>query len=139
MPGVTDNSFFHCCISLVPKAGKCPSFPASINSLPAPGNWTMQEFGRPHYTNAQMPFPNAPPDVPDENRTGIYRREFSLPEDWRGRRIVSHFDGCEGVLHNYVNGQPLGLSKDARTPAEFDVTGLVRYGGHYFPPTAIST
>ena len=39
-----------------------------------PGNWTMQGFGKPHYTNVQMPFPNVPPDVPDENPTGIYRR-----------------------------------------------------------------
>ena len=30
------------------------------------------------------------------------------------------------MLVVYVNGQPVGLSKDARTPAEFDVTGLVR-------------
>jgi beta-galactosidase len=98
------------------------------SSITVPGNWTMQGFGHPHYTNVQMPFPNVPPDVPDENPTGIYRREFSLPEDWRGRRIVLHFGGCEGVLYVYVNSHPVGLSKDARTPAEFDVTALVRYG-----------
>ena len=28
-----------------------------------------------------------------------------------------------------VNGAPAGLSKDSRTPAEFDVTELVRHGG----------
>lgn len=92
-----------------------------------PGNWTMQGFGRPHYTNAQMPFPNLPPNVPDENPTGLYRRTFSIPEGWQGRRVVLHFGGCEGALFVSLNGQVLGLSKDARTPAEFDVTEAVRF------------
>src|SRR5579859_2825870 len=92
-----------------------------------PGNWTMQGFGHPHYTNVQMPFPQTPPHVPAENPTGVYRRHFSVPNGWQGRRIVLHFGGCEGVLYVYVNGQPIGLSKDARTPAEFDVTPYVRH------------
>jgi len=98
------------------------------SSIAVPGNWTMQGFGKPHYTNVVMPFPNIPPSVPEENPTGIYRREFTLPEHWQGRRIVLHFGGCEGALYVYINGQPVGLSKDARTPAEFDVTKLVRFG-----------
>ena len=50
--------------------------------IPVPGNWTMvgvdgdRPYGHPHYTNVQMPFPNTPPDVPDENPTGIYRRDL---------------------------------------------------------------
>jgi beta-galactosidase len=99
------------------------------SSITVPGNWTMQGFGKPHYTNVQMPWPNLPPDVPDENPTGIYRRSFSVPADWVGRRTVLHFSGCEGALYIYVNGQPVGISKDARTDAEFDITGLVHPGG----------
>jgi beta-galactosidase len=33
------------------------------------------------------------------------------------------------VLHLLVNGEPVGISKDARTPAEFDVTDVVRHRG----------
>jgi beta-galactosidase len=97
--------------------------------ITVPGNWTVQGYGRPHYTNVQMPFPNLPPDVPEENPTGLYRRIFSLPPDWEGRRIVLHFGGCEGALYVYLNGEPVGLNKDARTPAEFDITGYVREEG----------
>jgi beta-galactosidase len=99
------------------------------SSITVPGNWTVQGYGRPHYTNVQMPFPHLPPDVPEENPTGLYRRTFTLPAGWSGRRIVLHFGGCEGALYVYVNGQPVGLNKDARTPAEFDVTGYVRAEG----------
>jgi beta-galactosidase len=109
------------------------------SSIQVPGNWTMQAddqghpYGKPHYTNVKMPFPNLPPDVPDENPTGIYRRMFTLPAGWLNlkerRRVVLHFAGCEGALFVYVNGYPVGISKDARTPAEFDITGLVKSGG----------
>lgn len=107
--------------------------PAAIHTgewatMPVPGNWTMQGFGNPHYTNIIMPFPLSPPHVPEDNPTGIYRRAFTVPESWQGRRIVLHFGGCEGVLYVYVNGQPIGLNKDARTPAEFDVTSVVQVG-----------
>lgn len=101
----------------------------SWSSITVPGNWTMQGFGKPQYTNVVMPFPQTPPHVPEENPTGIYRREFNAPEHWRGRRIVLHFGGCEGVLYVYLNRQPIGISKDARTPAEFDVTKAVRFDG----------
>ena len=92
-----------------------------------PSLWTMQGHDRPHYTNVVMPFDGVPPHVPDENPTGIYRRSFSVPHGWRGRRIVLGFGGAEGALYVLVNGKPVGISKDSRTPAEFDVTDLIRH------------
>ncbi len=67
--------------------------------IQVPGNWTMQGYGHPHYTNVVMPFPNLPPDVPDENPTGIYRKTFRLPIAWQDRRVILHFGGCEGALY----------------------------------------
>lgn len=97
--------------------------------IEVPGVWTMQGFGRPHYTNLVMPFPELPPQVPAANPTGVYRRRFSTPAGWQGRRTVLHVGGCDGALYLYLNGQPVGLSKDARTPAEFDLSPLVRHDG----------
>ena len=93
-----------------------------------PGLWTMQGFGRPHYTNVRMPFPNRPPTVPDDNETGLYRTTFTVPRALRRRPAVLHVGGCEGVLYVLVNGEPVGIAKDARTPSEFDVTPLVTFG-----------
>jgi len=97
-------------------------------TIQVPGNWTMQGFDIPHYTNVVMPFPQMPPHVPAANPTGLYRRPFDVPVSWRGRRVVLHIAGCEGACYVYVNGQPVGLHKDARTPAEYDVSGVVRLG-----------
>jgi beta-galactosidase len=97
--------------------------------MPVPGNWTMNgTFDKPHYTNVQMPFPDEPPRVPDQNPTGCYRTTLSLPESWRGRRVVLHFGGAESVLYVYVNGQPVGLGKDSRLPSEFDITPYALFG-----------
>ncbi len=93
-----------------------------------PGNWTLQGYGSPHYTNVQMPFPDEPPHIPAANPTGIYATSFEVPTDWQGRRVVIHFGGAESVLYVYVNGRAVGMGKDSRLPSEFDLTPFVHFG-----------
>ena len=95
--------------------------------IAVPGNLQMQGFDQPHYTNVQMPFPDAPPHVPKANPTGIYRRSFDVPPAWKDRRVVLHFGGANSVLYVFVNGHFAGLSKDSHLPAEFDLGPLIRW------------
>ncbi len=97
--------------------------------IEVPGNWETQGFGRPHYTNVQMPFREEPPHVPAANPTGIHQKRFDLPEAWRGQRIVLHFGGADSMLAVWLNGTAVGLSKDSRLPAEFDITAAARFDG----------
>ena len=104
-------------------------------SIPVPGLWTMQEpsevfFDKPIYTNTQMPFEEQPPFVPAENPTGVYERDFDVPKSWNGKRIVLQVGGFESVALVYINGQEVGLSKDSRLAAEFDVTQFVNSGNN---------
>jgi beta-galactosidase len=104
-------------------------------SIPVPGLWTMQEpsevfFDKPIYTNTQMPFEEHPPFVPAENPTGVYERDFEIPKSWNGKRIVLQVGGCESVALVYINGEEVGLSKDSRLAAEFDVTQFVQSGNN---------
>lgn len=101
---------------------------SSLAQVDVPGNWTLQGYGTPHYTNVQMPFENEPPFVPAENPTGIYSTEFTVPRDWAGRRVVIHFGGAESVLYVYVNGTAIGMGKDSRLPSEFDISSYVKHG-----------
>ena len=96
--------------------------------IQVPGNWTMQGYDRPHYTNVIMPFDEEPPSVPKENPTGIYRTTFSVPRSWRGRRVVLHIGGAESYLSVWVNGRPVGMGKDSRLPSEFDITSFLKTG-----------
>jgi len=114
----------------VPAAFVRPGFTpdASWSKLPVPSNWTMHGHGHPHYTNVIMPFNDLPPQVPTANPTGLYRTTFTVPADWDGRRTVLHIGGAESVLYVWVDGQAVGLAKDTRLPAEFDLTAYVRAG-----------
>ncbi|MFI5356157.1 MAG: glycoside hydrolase family 2 TIM barrel-domain containing protein, partial [Opitutales bacterium] len=109
-----------------------PDFPTPAGTgwskLPVPSNWTMHGHDRPHYTNVIMPFPEQPPQVPAANPTGLYRRTFTVPADWQGRRTILHIGGAESVLYVWVDGQAVGLAKDTRLPSEFDLTPLVQAG-----------
>ena len=104
-------------------------------SIPVPGLWTMvegeQPFGdKPIYTNVQMPFDELPPTVPENNPTGIYEREFTVPNSWENKRIVLSLGGFESVAIIYVNGEEVGLAKDSRLSAEFDITNFIRNGSN---------
>ena len=98
-------------------------------SIRVPGNWTMQEVGdEPIYTNVQMPFENNYPLVPKDNPTGVYALNFEIPRTWAGKRIVMHFGGVESYCEVFLNGEFIGLSKDSRLPAEFDISSKIQDG-----------
>ncbi len=99
-------------------------------TITVPGHWTMQGFDRPHYTNVQMPFAGRPPEVPDDNPTGVYRTTFRVPAAWRRhrRRTILSIGSAESVVYVWVNGAPVGYSTDSRLAAEFDVTEHLRPG-----------
>ncbi len=99
---------------------------ANWREIDVPGCWTRQATADlPHYTNIIMPWPEDPPFVPDDNPTGLYRREFSTPAGWKGRRVVLHLGGAESMVLVWCNGEFVGLSTDSRLPAEFDLTPML--------------
>ena len=102
---------------------------ATWDRVPVPSDWHMLGYGQPIYINVRYPFPKAWPDVPDEqNEVGQYRRAFTVPEAWAGRRVTLHFGGVNSAFYVWVNGEEVGYSQDSKTPAEFDVTDHVHSG-----------
>jgi beta-galactosidase len=60
----------------------------------------------------------------------VYERDFDLPDGWMGKRIVLHLGGYESVAVVFINGVEVGLTKDSRLAAEFDVTSFVKRGNN---------
>jgi len=97
--------------------------------IDVPGNWQFQGYDVPIFLDEGYPFPANPPHIPhDHNPVGSFRTEFVVPEIWQGRMVYLHFDGVESAFTVWVNGQAAGYSEDSRTPAEFDITPLLRPG-----------
>ena len=62
------------------------------------------------------------------NEVGSYRRTFTVPAGWKGRRVVLC---CEGVISFYyvwVNGHFLGYNQGSKTAAEWDITDQLEEG-----------
>lgn len=123
---------------------------ANWNSIQVPGNWELQGYDKPVYTNVVYPFAmkkGAPylvqaskfqetpfqynyemnGQLPD-NHVGVYRKTILLPENFDGRDLFLCFDGVESSYYLYVNGKPVGYSQDSKLPSQFDVTSYLHSG-----------
>ncbi len=99
------------------------------NDIKVPGNWELQGYGTPIYTNITYPFPKNPPFIDhSDNPVGSYKRTFELPASWDGRRVYLHFESGAAAMYIWVNGQKVGYSQDTKNPAEFDITSYVKKG-----------
>lgn len=105
------------------------SAPGDWRPIDVPGCWTMQDtWDKPHYTNVQMPWPLRPPEVPEENPTGVYERTFTVPDAWAGRRVVLHVGAAESLLIVALNGVEIGVGKDSHLAQEYDLTDALAPG-----------
>ena len=98
-------------------------------TIPVPGNWEVQGYGMPIYTNVNYPFAKNPPFIPhDDNPTGCYRHRFVIPEAWDNRRVILHFESGLAAMYVWVNGIEVGYSEGTKTAVEFDITAMVQHG-----------
>ena len=109
------------------------------NEIKVPMSWQMAGYGVPLYTNVTYPFKVDPPRVmgtPPSNYTnfsqrnpvGSYRRNFTVPTNWRNRQVFVQFDGVDSAFYLWINGQKVGYSQDSRTPATFNISKYLQPG-----------
>ncbi|CAM4366074.1 beta-galactosidase [Pedobacter westerhofensis] len=108
--------------------------------IKVPSNFQILGYGTPDYSNFtlifQSDFPRVMSDpknkkyttVTERNPVGSYRRDFTVPEDWKGRRIFINFEGVDAGFFLWVNGKKVGYSVNSRNAAEFDLTSYVKPG-----------
>src|SRR5262249_4291483 len=58
-----------------------------------------------------------------------YRKSFTLPESFEGKRIYIEFEAVRQVAEVYLNGVPLGTNRTGFIPFGFDLTPHLRFGG----------
>ncbi|GHU93393.1 beta-galactosidase [Bacteroidia bacterium] len=98
-------------------------------TIKVPGNWELQGYGTPIYTNITYPHPANPPYIDhNDNPVGCYLRNFDLPAAWNGRRVYLHFESGLAAMYIWVNGQKVGYSQVTKSPTEFDITQYIKQG-----------
>jgi len=101
--------------------------------FPVPGLFELNGHGHAIYRNVGYAwdniFENNPPYVSEtQNYTGSYRREFTLPEGWKGQEVYLHVGSATSNLSVWVNGRFVGYSEDAKVAAEMNLTKFVKPG-----------
>ena len=56
-----------------------------------------------------------------------YRKSFTLPQSYAGKKIYIEFEAARQVAEVYLNGHFLGVSKTGFIPFGFDLTPWLRY------------
>lgn len=77
-----------------------------------PGEWAMQGF------------------KVDSASIGAYRRNFMLPEDWKGNQVKLRFDGVFSECWVYINGVEAGSHLGGMTAFELDITRYLKEGNN---------
>lgn len=98
-----------------------------------PSTIEMQGYGYPIYVNQPYEFIHLmkpdPPRVPqDYNPVGSYLTEFDIPAGWQDREIFLCFGAVKSFCYVYLNGERVGMGKDAKTPLLFNITKFLRPG-----------
>ena len=58
-----------------------------------------------------------------------YRRTFEIPADWKGKRVLLHFQAVDWEATVYVNGKELGTHRGGYDSFSFDVTEALTGSG----------
>lgn len=128
---------------------------SSWDEIEVPGCWNVQgiqkdgslRYGLPIYVNQKVIFQHTvavddwrggvmrQPTNPEwtvnqyPNEVGSYRRTFTIPSTWKGRRVLLNFDGVDSFFYLWVNGHYVGFSKNSRNTASFDITSFLNKKG----------
>jgi beta-galactosidase len=112
---------------------------SSWKTIPVPSDWQLHGYDHPIYTNITYPWWGAngqnenaqPPFAPTVfNPVGQYRRTFTVPESWAGRRTFVHFEGVKSAFYLWINGVKVGYHEDSYVPGEFDITDYLKPGAN---------
>lgn len=101
--------------------------------FPVPGLFEINGYGDKIYRNVgyswATTFKSEPPYIGEQdNYTGSYRREFTLPENWAGQDVFFHVGSATSNLTLWVNGKYVGYSEDSKIAAEFNITKYLKKG-----------
>lgn len=119
----------------IPVGFEQPGFDVSQwDDIQVPGLIQMQgegRYGTPQYVNTMYPWDGheelEPGQLPrDYDPIGCYVLDFALPEGWQNAGV--RFDAADSAIAVWCNGEFVGYSEDTFTPAEFDLTPLLREG-----------
>lgn len=119
--------------TLKPKNFHLPSY--NVNdwkTIPVPSCWEREGYGTPSHRGLgtlvkkeKIKIPSVPKD---DNPVGSYRTTFQIPENWKERETLLHFNGVSSAFYLWINGKLVGYDEDAMTSSVFNITPFLKEG-----------
>jgi len=78
-----------------------------------------------------VPFPveSALSGVMEHHERLWYKRNFTIPKDWAGERILLYFGAVDFESEVFINGQSVGVHKGGYDPFSYDITDKLTRNG----------
>ncbi|MCL5097013.1 MAG: hypothetical protein M1608_05695 [Candidatus Omnitrophica bacterium] len=100
------------------------------DTIRVPGNWQAQGFGEPGKSDkvgGGWWVTHRTGGITRHDYQGVawFKKTFSVPPEWLGKRIWLRFEGVCNHGDVYLNGRKIGRVMTFITPYEFDITGQV--------------
>lgn len=87
--------------------------------IPVPSNWEFHGFGQFNYGH----------DKERINESGLYKHTFTVPEQWKDKKINIVFEGSMTDTEVKINGRSAGpIHQGAFYRFKYDITRLIRLG-----------
>jgi len=99
------------------------------DEIKVPSNWQMEGYGHAKFRNIALTFESNIPNIPNYyNPVGCYKRNFTVPSNWKSKQVFLRFEGVKSAAYIWVNGKKVGYNQGGFEPAEFDVTPFIKTG-----------
>ena len=90
-------------------------------TIPVPSNWELQGFGKYNY--------GLDKDSVRGHEKGMYKYNFAVPAEWKGRQVNIVFDGSMTDTEVKINGKSAGkVHQGSFYRFKYDISALLRYG-----------
>ena len=98
-----------------------------------PSAINVNDWGRGAKVGAGTKEPYAPssvyfPSYPEKwihARMGWLRKNVTIPQSWKGKRVILHFEAIAGESTVFVNGKEAGRNFESHLPFEMDITDFI--------------
>jgi beta-galactosidase len=116
-------------------SGKAPELAPPVSEgwekvpIRIPSPWNVNSFADNKGLGGDyLAFPSYPADW-TKVKMGWLRKTFTIPADWKGKRIVLRFDAVAGDAQVLLNGRLVGSHFEIFLPFELDATDVAVIGG----------
>lgn len=96
-----------------------------------PGTWQNERFPKEKLSRTILvPFAveSALSGVQEAHERIWYRRQFTIPQDWKNQRVLLHFGAVDYECEVFINDKSIGKHQGGYDPFSFDITDALTKG-----------